>query len=65
VPAPTNVPAPTDGVSWPAVGGGALIALALIVLAVRRTARGGDAETAGPEGLPAAEEGAPPSEPSG
>jgi len=35
------------------------------LLAVRRTARGGDAETAGPEGLPAAEEGAPPSEPSG
>ena len=65
VPAPTNVPAPTDGVSWPAVGGGALIALALIVLAVRRTARGGDAETPGPEDVPAAEEGAPPSEPSG
>lgn len=65
VPAPANVPAPADGVSWPAVGGGALIALALIVLAVRRSARGTDAEPAGPEDVPGAEEGGPPVEPSG
>jgi hypothetical protein len=67
VPPPANVPPSANRVSWPAVGGGALVALALIVLAVRRSARSTEAEPHGPDAAAAVpgEDGAPPVEPSG
>lgn len=59
-------PVPADGVSWPAVGGGALIALVLIVLAVLRAGRG-PSEPGSPDDDTdgsAATDGASPTEPS-
>jgi hypothetical protein len=68
VPPSATVPQPQDRINWPAVGGGAFIALALIALAVRRSARGTGAEPPGPGDEPVVaprEDGAPPPEPSG
>jgi hypothetical protein len=67
VPPAASAPTPPGGVSWPAVGGGALIALALIVLAVRRSTKpaGDDPADGDDPVVTPAEGGAPPGEPSG